>query len=97
MVRQSILLLASLLAGCSATPSQMNKLQLGMTKSEVVSVMGTPNSTSARANVEVLRYERGSVPNPTPPPYFRPDEYYVRIVDGRVESYGRSSEVSIAP
>jgi hypothetical protein len=68
----------------------MNKIQIGMTKSEVISILGTPDSTSAQANVEYLTYylEVNSVE--------RADQdhaYMVRLVDGKVESFGRFTQL----
>ncbi len=53
----TLLLLVSLLtfAGCATAP-KMNRLNVGMTKQEVISAMGKPASTAAPGNgVEILR------------------------------------------
>jgi hypothetical protein len=73
--------------GC-ASASKINGVQLGMTKAEVVSVMGQPVSISAQGKAEYLNYslresyEVGSLKMP----------YYVRLVDGKVESFGRTGD-----
>jgi len=56
MKRFIIILIVVLLVGC-ATSSRMNKVNIGMSKSEILSVMGTPTSKSAEGNKEVLKYK----------------------------------------
>jgi len=109
--------------------SDTTKLRLGMTKDEVIGVMGKPDSVSAEGHIEFLHYmleeNAGSVSSPNivapsigvvghaapggyintptniensgaafqPKPIFpqtilRKESYYVRLVDGIVESYG---------
>lgn len=70
------------------SPKKMNHLNIGMTKQEVISVLGSPDSTAAPGNgVEFLRYTLDPWngfwdPSAT-------EAYFVRLVDGRVDSYGR--------
>jgi Short C-terminal domain/SmpA / OmlA family len=76
------LLLAALLAGCS-TADKLNDVRIGMTKDQVIAMLGTPDSTSAQANIEYLTYyfsNEGS---------YRDQPYMVRLVEGKVESFGR--------
>ena len=71
------------LVGC-ATSGRINRISLGMSKQEVVKTMGPPTSTSATHGVEYLRYllhEIDAFDQGTP--------YFVRIVDGKVDAYGR--------
>lgn len=82
-----LLILVVFLVGC-ATPTsrKMNRLSVGMTKSEVLDAMGRPSSTSAPGKgFEFLRYRLS-------PPRSVPYEYFVRLVDGRVDSYGRMGD-----
>jgi hypothetical protein len=55
-----------------------------MSKDEVITTLGTPDSTSAQSNVEYLTYylqaDSGNG---------RDQPYMVRLVDGKVESFGR--------
>jgi len=81
----ALALLGAILTGC-ATSTDMNKIQIGMTKAQVIDILGTPDSTSAQANVEYLTYylEVNNIA--------RADQdhaYMVRLVDGKVESFGR--------
>ena len=78
-----VLLLAIGLTGC-ATSSELNKLQIGMSRQEVLTLLGTPDSTSAQANVEYLTYYLESAAGNG-----REQPYMVRLVNGRVESFGR--------
>ena len=48
--------LAFLLSGC-ATSGKINAVQLGMSKSEVIAVMGNPVSSSAKGESEYLNYK----------------------------------------
>lgn|SRR5574337_887551 len=81
------LILLTILSGC-ATTGKMNRVSLGMTKQDVISAMGNPDSTSANGEVEYLTYSlyRG---------FFDrnygnwSDNYFVRLKDGKVDSYGR--------
>ena len=77
------------LVGC-ATASHMNRLSVGMTKQEVCSAMGDPDSSaSPGGGIEILRYELTTRERP----YGRiAREYYVRLVNGKVESYGKMGD-----
>lgn len=81
----SSLALLGLVAGCESS-SALNQMHLGMTKQEVISLLGTPDSTSAQANVEYLTYylEVNTQNGPV-----RDEPYFVRLLNGRVESFGR--------
>ncbi|MGE4488422.1 MAG: SHOCT domain-containing protein [Kiritimatiellales bacterium] len=82
--------ITSMLLGC-ATAHKMNMVGLGMTKAEVIQTLGKPVSVSAQGKAEYLNYslcEKGwpsTSCNITTP-------YYVRLVDGKVESYGRMGD-----
>jgi hypothetical protein len=76
-------LVVVLLAGC-ATAEKLNDVRIGMTKDQVVALLGAPDSTSAQANVEYLTYYLENDEN-----YGRDRPYMVRVVDGKVESFGR--------
>ena len=74
------------LVGC-ATSHKMNAVTLGMTKQQVTQALGPPVSTSATSGVEYLNYRFSETDdhafNGVTTPYF------VRIVNGKVEAYGR--------
>jgi hypothetical protein len=51
-----ILTILFLLMGCAGTASKTNQLNLGMTKSQVIEVMGEPTSSHATDGVEYMVY-----------------------------------------
>ena len=59
-----------------------------MTKAEVQSILGTPDSTSAQANVEYMTYYLESEAG-----YGRDQPYMIRLVNGKVESFGRFAQL----
>ena len=73
-----------ILAGCVTPAHRISKIHIGMTKEEVIALMGRPESTSAQASTEYLNYSLQEIHGIVP--------YYVRVLDGRVESYGRTGD-----
>ncbi|NIA06724.1 MAG: hypothetical protein GWP14_03655 [Actinobacteria bacterium] len=100
-----ILLLTSVIAasllcsGCISaitTPnaSKLNKVELGMTKAEVIEQMGKPDSIRAQGNTEYLVYRLATEKDYSMAWYFgmtfvHKDDYFARLVDGKVDAYGR--------
>ncbi len=82
-----LLLIALTLWGCM-TAHKMNRVGLGMTKAEVISAIGNPVSVSAQGQAEYLNYSFSE----TFADGARTTPYYVRLVDGKVESYGRTGD-----
>jgi hypothetical protein len=79
------------LTGCAATAPNMNLLSVGMTKQEVVDTMGDPVSTAAPGGgFEMLRYQLSSTRDNAY--YGITDEYFVRLINGKVDSYGRMGD-----
>lgn len=90
---QSLCIIAALfsLMSCAATAPKMNRLSTGMTKQDVIKVMGTPVSTAAPGGgEEILRYELSA--NSTAAYYGITQEYFVRLLNGVVHSYGRMGD-----
>jgi hypothetical protein len=81
------LLMGALLVGCE-TSAKLNDIRIGMTKSEVQSLLGTPDSTSAQANVEYMTYYLSADAG-----YGRDQPYMIRLVNGKVESFGRFAQL----
>jgi hypothetical protein len=73
------------LAGCA---SQTNQLQLGMSRAQVVEAMGSPSSTSEMGNTVYLKYRLHS-------DWIFSERYYVRLVDGKVDAYGRVGDFNL--
>lgn len=67
--------------GCAASSKRLNNIGVGMTKAEVIELLGTPNYTSAVDNIEILTYKFKSGS-------FYTDTYQVKIKDGIVERFG---------
>lgn len=89
-----LVLLVVVGTGCATSP-KMNGLSIGMTKPEVISVMGSPSSTAAPGNgMELLRYRL----SPTDDHAFRgiTEEYFVKLVNGKVDSYGKMGDFNSA-
>jgi hypothetical protein len=81
-----LLLAAAFLGGC-ATADRLNSIHIGMTKDQVVGLLGKPDSTSAQANIEYLTYYLSTESS------YRDQPYSVRLVDGKVESFGRFTQL----
>jgi len=99
MTRCIALLMSLALAGCVSSTAHLNSVSIGMTKPEVVKAMGPPTSTRGNSNVEYLMYHLASQPWITRAYAARSgvsgygeDDYYVRLTDGRVDSYGRQGD-----
>ena len=95
-MRLMAILFALAISGCATpTAKKMNALSLGMTKAEVIQVMGEPASTSAAGGREILVYNLS--PNDDVAQYRVTLEYWVALVGGKVVSYGTPRDVSGAP
>ena len=85
-----LLVILSTSFGCRPPATdQINRLSVGMSKQQVESILGEPEYTSAKANMVMLHYSLRKKPsrlqlfeNPL-------SDYYVRLVNGRVESFGK--------
>jgi hypothetical protein len=77
-----------LLGACQAiaygTAERLNQVAIGMSEQQVIATLGAPDTSSARGSEKTLSYKL----MPTVMSW-APRMYYVRLVDGRVESYGR--------
>ena len=82
----TVLILSS---GCSyrTKAKELNRIQIGMTKNEVYTTLGEPIYSSAKGSSVLYHYSLfeevrglfGGIKR----------DYYVRLVNGRVESYGK--------
>ena len=71
-----------------AIAGNLNAVQLGMTKDQVVSAIGSPSSTSEMDNTQYLKYQLCS-------DWIFTDRYYVRLTDGKVDAYGRVGDFNL--
>lgn len=71
--------------GC-ATTSKMNRISLGMTKNEVIKLMGQPSSTAGIDEEETLRYNLYNT--------YRDmhEEYWIVLINGKVYKYGKAGD-----
>ena len=75
--------------GC-ATSGKINAVQIGMTKDEVVAVMGNPVSVSAKGESKYLNYRLSETSDNAY--YGITTPYYVRLINGKVDSFGRTGD-----
>lgn len=85
-------ILTTLLVGC-ATSHKMNEISLGMTKQQVIEKLGPPVSTSAAPGVEYLNYRFSETGDHAY--YGISTPYFVRIVGGKVDAYGRRGDFDV--
>jgi outer membrane protein assembly factor BamE (lipoprotein component of BamABCDE complex) len=72
--------------GC-ATSGKMGQVSIGMTRAEVIDALGDPVSTSGTGGTEYLNYHLSETSEDVK--YEVKKDYYVRLVNGRVDSFGR--------
>jgi outer membrane protein assembly factor BamE (lipoprotein component of BamABCDE complex) len=63
---------------------------MGMTKDEVVTTIGKPTSISAKDNTEYLNYRFSETDDHAF--YGITTPYFVRLINGKVDSYGRTGD-----
>jgi hypothetical protein len=92
MKRKCLFVLAALalLAGC-ATADRMNGLSIGMTREQVISVMGAPDTTGAQGNNEYLIYRLSDTKLESLVGFTEP--YVVELKEGKVDAFGKRSGV----
>ena len=112
-MRKTILVLAVLsLVSCAGGESRLNYLNLGMDRSTVVQILGTPNTRFARDPYEYYMYEltnKTTVRKGATCAMYGfltvglswincPDDdtYFVRFEDNRVEAFGRMGDFTPA-
>lgn len=82
-----LVMIAVLISGCAPWIG-IHKIELGMSKAEVMQQMGKPNNVSGSGNEEFLWY--------IPVNRFW-ERYYVHIVSGKVEAYGQLGQKNQEP
>lgn len=80
--------LMMMIAACAGTSQKMNRVQIGMTESQVLDTIGVPDSTSATTDTVYLRYRLNSG-------LLFTDDYYVRLRGGLVDAYGRAGDFGL--
>ncbi len=79
--------LIAILAGCVMSSQAFNAIHIGMSRQEVITLMGQPDSTSAQGSIEYFTYYLAS------DEMQRDQPYLIRFVGGRVESFGRFAQL----
>jgi hypothetical protein len=87
-----IVLMVTFLMGCGVVyfhARNMSSLNLGMTKAEVVGILGKPISVIAKDRVEYLKYQTIDMGHDKYGHYTNIGMiYFVRLTDDKVDSYG---------
>jgi len=79
-------LAALLAAGCYTQSSRINNVHLGMSEAEVVKILGQPASRGeSKDGTATLYYSLQEIFGSPPVPYS------VKLVNGKVDTYGRDS------
>jgi len=73
-------------AGC-ATSDRLNDVQIGMTKAQVITLLGKPDSMSAQGDIQYFTYDLDTANGRNLP-------YLVRFVGDRAESFGRLTQLN---
>lgn len=82
-------LAALLTAGCLTSASKINAVQIGMTKEQVLKIMGQPASITADTNAVYLNYVLKDAPA-TFGVQAVVSPYEIKLVDDKVVFYGRA-------
>lgn len=85
----TLLLSCLLLTGCATPASKINGVQLGMSKADVIKIMGQPSSITADQEAEYLNYALTETPALFSSAYVA-TPYAVKLQGGKVVAYGRS-------
>lgn len=76
------------LNGCVSSASRLDRVQDGMTKDQVLALLGAPDGARLRGNVEYLTYYLTADAKAGEQPYM------VRLVGGRVDTVGRFAQLA---
>jgi outer membrane protein assembly factor BamE (lipoprotein component of BamABCDE complex) len=74
-----------LIVGCASSAKKLNDISVGMSKADVVNVLGSPETVRAQYGTELLIYNLSNWRSSDA--WYA--EYYVELRDGTVVSYGK--------
>jgi hypothetical protein len=94
MTRLVIFGLLVTLTACASTGKKLNRVALGMSKPQVIDVMGDPDSTKASDGIEVLVY--GVDKMWSTEVYSYSGDYWIVLKDGKVAKYGKPGDFGTA-
>ena len=93
MKKRASFFVAILLLNCS--PINVNdqlRIQLGMSRSEVISILGKPKEIKVSGKSEYLMYSGRPAGRIAPFPGEIWQDYFYRFIDGRLESFGKMGD-----
>jgi len=94
-MRYCIVVVGALLIGCATNSASLTKVNIGMTRTQVIQILGQPQSASSDSQNEYLIFElrdrMSRIEEPWPLHQIT-EHYYVAFRNGLVESYGKTDE-----
>ncbi|OQX00393.1 MAG: hypothetical protein BWK73_48550 [Thiothrix lacustris] len=87
MIKKLILTttILTLLVGCSTSANRLTQVSPGMTKTQVISVFGNPESVTGQGNTEIFTYTLSNSWNNS----VWNESYYIYFINGQVVKYGK--------
>jgi len=93
-MRKLIIILITVFTVSCATSKKLNRISVGMSKQQAISLLGQPASVSSPGGgVEYLNYKFSETSDEAYYGITKP--YYVLIVDGKVKQYGRHGDFGV--
>lgn len=87
-----LLVLSLALTACRSPASKINNLSTGMTKAQVIELLGAPRDTTAIGDKEVLLYKLTRYRPPLKVPLH--EEYQVMLLNGQVFAFGKPRDLA---
>lgn len=90
----TLLVLSIAIIGCVTSSKKLAQVSQGMSKQEVVQILGPPASVSFHQGYELMRYQLSGTSAPLLNPNHRgfAEGYTVKFKSGKVVAYGRDDE-----
>lgn len=87
----SFVIVGIIISGCATNQAYLSNISLGMNKQQVLAVEGAPSSISAKGQTEYLVYKQCSGFRGLVTGRCRgvEEDYYVRLINNKVDSYGK--------
>jgi outer membrane protein assembly factor BamE (lipoprotein component of BamABCDE complex) len=89
MKKYFVLLALLLITGCATSSNRLQNVNLGMSKSQVISTMGSPRGVSAQDSYEMFRYKVDDGG-------FAAKEYWFYFDSGKLIHYGPAGDFNTA-
>lgn len=93
-MKHALVIVTLCMVGCVSAAKKLNGVSMGMSKLQVIDVMGDPDSTKAQNGKEFLVYMLAS--NARSDLIAKMEEYWVVLDQGRVVSYGKAGDFGTA-